>query len=139
MRLQDEFFEGTPVLEELKAHASSESLVLSRVSSRLSTNTADTFLPAGGILGAPLEHLCRLIDAYPSLRDADIVSSESFVEPLRLGIVHRFLLLELRRSGRKTIWARLERLRYKLASNWTFILAGAQTRANDSVSLNART
>lgn len=95
--------------------------------------SSTTFFPASGVLGAPLEHLRRLINAYPTLRDAEIISSECYTAPIRLGIVHRFLLLELRRHERKVIWVRFDRMRDRRESNWKFVRAGAQTRANDIV------
>lgn len=124
-------------MEELEVIASPENPALSRTPSTLSLESSlsgKTFLPTGGLLGASLEHFCRLIDAYPSLQDAEIISSECYQEPINMVLMHRFLLLELRRHKRKTIWVRLERLRDRLQSNRRFLLAGAQTRANDSVS-----
>lgn len=124
-------------MQELRFQSSAENLPLSRTSSAISmtsTRSTRTFLPDGGGIGGSLEQLCKLIDAFTSLRDAEIVSSECFAAPLRLGIVHRFLLIELRRGTRKPIWVRIERRRDNLESSRTFIFSGARSRANNSVS-----
>jgi len=39
---------------------------------------------------------------------AKILSTECYTESI-VGVVHRFLILELHREGRKSIWLRLDR------------------------------
>lgn len=105
--------------------------------SKGSMSTDLTFLPTAGGYGVPLEHLCRLIDAYPTLREGKIISSECYTSPMPGGLVHRFLMLELRREGRKTIWARLDRTRLKTVGAFQFFVSGGRTDSNDIVSNRA--
>lgn len=106
-------------------------LALTRVATR---ETMATFIPMDGAYGIPMVYLSRLIDDFPALRNAEIASSECWTAPIRFGVLHRFLVLELRREGRKSIWLRLERTRFKGDSAMKFIWQGGQTRANDIVS-----
>lgn len=124
--------------------ASARNLTQSRVSliappvsrvSLASLGSYKTFLPIKGCYGVFLTHLCDMIDMYPTLQEAEVISTECYTTPIRLGIVHRFLLLELRRDGLKPIWMRLDRTRNKFTSRARFVLTGGQTRANDIVSV----
>lgn len=111
---------------------------LTRVSTIMSFNSTfstSTVIPAGGGgYGIPLDHLCRLITSYPSLQDADIVASECYTKRIAPTVVHRYLVLELRREGKKTVWIRLDRTRFKAGGAMRFVRSGAQTKANDVVS-----
>lgn len=79
-----------------------------------------------------LADVCIHIDAHPSLRAAEIVSTECYA--LRAGAVtHRFVVLELRRQGRKDVWLRLDRRRGEKVSIFRFLSASGITDANDRV------
>lgn len=98
-----------------------------------------TVLKTGDVLKCALEVLCSLIDVYPSLRDAEIVSSECYTTSIArgtrlIGLVHRFLVLELSRDGHKPIWIRLERSRDTSEGSLTFLRSGAETLPIDHVS-----
>ena len=128
-------------MQELRS-ASTENLPLSRTFSRtsiMSTLSNQTVLQTGDVLESALEVLCSLIDVYPSLRDAEIVSSECYTKPIApgtglVGLVHRFLVLELSRDGHKPIWLRLERSRDTAEGNLAFLRFGAETLPVDHVS-----
>lgn len=124
-------------VEELSTNST-----LTRVSTSSSVNSTvstSTVIPtnAGGY-GMPLEHLCRLISSYPSLQDAEIVASACYTKRITsivgIAVLHRYLVLELRREGKKTIWVRLDRARSKASESRPFLRALGQTRANDVVS-----
>lgn len=145
--MQNDFLsvdDDVSAIQQLHDMASDEGFTLSRLpnapkarsmASLASRVSSQTFLPIEGGYGVLLKHLCHLIDRYPTLRDADIVSSECYTEPIRLRILHRFLLLELHREGRKPIWVRLDRTRDNFTSTGRFLLLNrARTRANDVVS-----
>ena len=55
-----------------------------------------------------VSQLCDVIKQHRSLRRAEILSTECYTEYTGR-VVHRFLLLELHREGRKDIWPRLDR------------------------------
>lgn len=69
------------------------------------------------------------------------MSSECRTRSMGLGLVHRFLVLELARKGKKTIWARLDRTRVKpvgplkvrVAGRLKFLIAAGTTPSNDIV------
>lgn len=61
-----------------------------------------------------------------------IIATESYSEHIRLGIYHRFLLMELAR-GDKTIWLRLDRRRSKRLGFLQFVWSGGSTSAYDTV------
>lgn len=74
-----------------------------------SAYSTETVVPANaGGYGVPLEHLCRLIDAYPSLQSAEIVKTECYTKRIvsvaGVAIVHRYLVLEICRKGKQPIW-----------------------------------
>lgn len=146
---QESFFDGVPEIQDYRLENATEDIPLTRVStgsslrsalSFSSTTSTKTFLPHGGGYGGSLEHLCDLIDAYPSLRDAEIVSSECHTQRIRIVLnltVHRFLILELRRGEKKPIWIRLDRTRTKTVSDLDFVRAAGRIQANDTVSWDA--
>lgn len=111
------------------------SSMLSRVSSRFSVASTTTFLSPEGGYGGQLNHLTQLINKYTALYHATIVSTEGYTQPIRLGVPHRFLLLELARPGKKTIWLRLDRRRSTSIGTFGFVRSGGSTQANDTVSI----
>lgn len=110
------------------------SSVLSRVSTRLSVSSVASFLHRSEYHG-PLSLLTSLVSKHTALYYATILSTECYTQPIRLGIVHRFLLMELARPGKGTIWLRLDR-RPTEVSTLRFLGAGGSTPANDTVSIS---
>lgn len=104
----------------------------SLIASKLSVSSAASFLHRSEYSG-PLSHLCHLISKHTALYYATIMSTECYSQPIRLGIVHRFLLMELARPGKKTIWLRLDRRRADAVGTLRFLGAGGSTPANDTV------
>lgn len=84
--------------------------------------------------GSTLSYLTQRISKHTALYYTAIVSTECYSEPMRLGIVHRFLLMELARPGKKIIWLRLDRLRSKRVGILRFLGSGGSTPAYDTVS-----
>lgn len=109
------------------------SSMLSRISSRNSVSSVVTMFPGQCGYGGQLSHLTQLISKHTALYYATIVSTECYTQPIRLGIVHRFLLLELARPGKKKIWLRLDRRLSKRVGPFRFVRAGGSTPANDTV------
>lgn len=115
------------------------------IKSIISTRTfksisAPTIIPANaGGYGVKLKHLCQLITEYPSLQTAEIVKSECYARRIAslagVEIVHRYLVLELRRKGKKPIWVRLDRTSDKAASRLHMVRSGGRTKDNDTVSI----
>lgn len=104
------------------------------------TYSAATVIPSGaGGYGVPLEHLCRLITSYPSLQHAEIFASECYTKQivsfLGFSIVHRYLVLELRREGKKTLWVRLDRTPDRAIGVLSMMRFRGNTKANDVVSM----
>lgn len=83
---------------------------LATVSTAMSTVT----VVARGILGLTLSELCDLITEHHSLQKAEIISIEVYTEPAKVW-GHRFMILELRRPQRKTVYLRLDRRRTRKA------------------------
>lgn len=120
----------------------SPAIQLQRVTTSMSTRTdissesTRTIISERGGYGIQLEHLCRMISTNPSLQDAKIIGSECYTKnigPSFAGVVHRFLVLQLLREGRKPIWVRMDRTRQKMGTTVNFVRAAATTRANDTV------
>lgn len=103
------------------------------LSAVFSSTTVNTLLPQGGGYGGSLSLLCQLVDTYTTLQHAIIVCAECYTQNIAAQIVHRFLVLELRRDGKKTIWVRLDRRRSKLVNTRRFLFARASTQSNDTV------
>lgn len=132
--------EGISVAHELRDEVSALAdplSMLSHISSRLSVATTTTILPTQGGYGGQLSQLTHLISKHTALYYATILSTECYYQSIRLGIVHRFLLLELSRPGRKTIWLRLDRRRSTVVGTFQFLRSGGSTRANDTVRTNS--
>lgn len=122
-------FEENPI-----ASTSSSITNLTQMTSRLSIKSTLTFIPHNGGFGGQLSHLCSLIGSYSALQNARIISAECHTESIALKIVHRFLILELMREGKKNIWIRLDRRRAKILGTLRFLRNHATTPANDTVS-----
>lgn len=91
-----------------------------------------TAVPNDEFLDIPLESLCSKIDNPGSLQTAEIISTECYRE--RAGLVtHKFLVLELRRPGRKVGWLRLDRRRGVGVSLSRFVGLSGVTKPNDRV------
>lgn len=127
-----------PSASSTSSHPRPLSRVLSRasvssVSTAITSNTTATVVPSLGILNLSLSDVCRYIEAHPSLQSAEIVSTECYSE--RAGpVLHRFVVLELRRPKRKNVWLRLDRRRAKNVSLARFLSGAGVTDANDRAS-----
>lgn len=108
------------------------SSVLSRVFS--GTHSESSALATVAEYGSTLDHLIQLIGKHTALYYATILSTECYSVPIRLGIVHRFLLMELARPGKTTIWLRMDRRRSKRVGNLRFLGSGGSTPSFDTVS-----
>lgn len=84
--------------------------------------------------GGMLNHLIQKISKHTTLYYTTIVATESYSELIRLGVYHRFLLLELAQPEKKTIWLRLDRRRSKRLGVFDFVWSGGSTSAYDTVS-----
>lgn len=124
-----EHFEHT-----INPSTSTSTSTLSRIIASLSRQSVLTMFPPNGCYAGQLNDLCNLIGSYPTLQNARIVSAECHAESIALRIVHRFLVLELEREGKKNIWLRLDRRTAKPVGKIKFILNGGVTQANDTVS-----
>jgi hypothetical protein len=87
---------------------------------------------AFGVHSFTLRELCLLIDSHGSMASADIVTASCYSQTVRF-VKHRFLILELSRPGRKTLWLRLDRRTDPMTSLFRLILNGVSTPANDVV------
>jgi hypothetical protein len=112
--LQTEFFmddDGKSLFEEAANHPTLRPVPKS--SSQLcshelySTPSVATVIFCGVWTMSVLQ-LCDVVQQHRSLRQAKILSTECYTESTR-GVVHRFLVLELHREGRKDICLRIDR------------------------------
>ena len=105
---------------------------LSRTMTNDSISSIATVVPAFGKIVLGLAELCGYIDRQPSLQEATIIATELYSE---VGVTynHRFLILELQRSGRKAIYLRLDRLRGKTTPTLRLVRNLGKTEANDEV------
>ncbi|KAF8309238.1 hypothetical protein DL93DRAFT_2231111 [Clavulina sp. PMI_390] len=101
-----------------------------------STSTKGTVMPQYGVMKLSLEDLCEYIRLHRTLQVASIVKSECYFE-VAGPVLHRFLILELRREGRKVIWLRLDRRRGEKISLIKFLSASGVTKANDQAMLSS--
>lgn len=92
-----------------------------------------TAVPQVGSIDLPLAKLCTYVDEQQSLQCAQIMATECYSQSSG-AVTHRFLLLELRREGRKDIWLRLDRRRGEGTSLLKFLSSVGITKANDRVS-----
>lgn len=126
--------EGVNIASELRIDppvSSRPSSVLSRVFSGYKAELP--FVPTVAEYGSALGHLTQLIRKHTALYYTTIVSTECYSEPIRLGIVHRFIILALARPGKKTIWLRLDRRRSKRVGVFRFLRSAGSTPAYDTV------
>ena len=86
-----------------------------------------------GVLDLSVSELCQLIQQRASLQHAIITRTEGYAEHLG-AVVHRFLVLELKREDKKPIFLRLDRRRGEGVSPMSLISASGVTSANDTVS-----
>lgn len=90
----------------------------------------NTLLSAGTLV-LDLRDLCVTIHERRSLRHAEIRCVEQY-RVFTGTVIHRFLVLELHRAGRKPIWMRLDRFR---GGGWVKSLVGGAP-ARDEVSVD---
>lgn len=152
--MKDEFFyldDGRSMLDESEVDTMSTNFhnpntpllrvgTFASARTSFSSETTRTIISERGGYGLPLEHLCRMISTHPSLQDAQIISLECYTKhmgPTLAGVVHRFLILQLVREGRKPVWLRMDCTRQKMTSTISFVRAGATSRANDTVSISS--
>lgn len=89
-------------------------------------------MPMYGILDLSLADVCDYIDGHSSLRAAEITATECYA--VKAGaVMHRFIVLEVHREGRKGVWLRLDRRRGEKVSIFRFLAASGTTQANDRV------
>jgi hypothetical protein len=120
------------LLSQSRPSGSNEPTVMPSRSRSPSCLSIETVLPSFDVLLLPLSQLCELVDSHHSLQRAETISSEAYTE--RVGaVIHRFLIMEIRREGKKPIWLRLERTRSRSVGVVEFLRAGASTPANDVV------
>ena len=81
-----------------------------------------------------LSLLCDYIRDHKSLSNASILEASTYTQRTSFIVKHRFLLLLLRRQGKKDVWLRLDRLRSDEKDLMGFVAAGGQVNANDIVS-----
>lgn len=105
---------------------------VSSLSSTFSASSVSTAVPTRGIVELSLVDVCDHIDEHPSLRAAEIISTECYAVQAS-AVMHRFIVLELRRQGRKDVWLRLDRRRGEKISLLQFLAASGTTQANDRV------
>lgn len=84
-----------------------------------------------------LQEFIDLIAGHRSLQNTEILSAEGYRQKIvgikEVSIVHRYLVLELKRHGQDPIWLRLDRRRDNDVGALAFLAAAAETRANDQV------
>ncbi|KAF8320416.1 hypothetical protein DL93DRAFT_2164033 [Clavulina sp. PMI_390] len=103
---------------------------LVRPSSRI--ESASTFFSHFGLIEFTLADVCGFIDESRALQGAQVISFEGYSEPAGV-VTHRFVVLHLRRDGRKDIWMRLDRRRGQGVSPSRFLFGSGTTQANDRV------
>lgn len=79
-----------------------------------------------------LDELVALIRSHTSLQRAAILSTEGYKQR-RNTILHRFLVLELRRQDRSPIWLRIDRRMHPETRMVSFLLASGKSPAYDTV------
>lgn len=79
-----------------------------------------------------LDQLTALIQAHSSLQRIEIASTEGYKQK-RNGILHRFLILELRRSDKSPVWLRIDRRMHPDTTRVSFVLASGESPAYDTV------
>ena len=115
---------------EVELHDSRDLRRSSSQRSIVSTRSNATVV-SHGILRLLISDVCELIRTHRSLHDAEVVSTECYYRRRR-SIYHRFLVLELRRTGKKDLWLRIDRPGEKEYPTLQF-LAKLRTPGNDLV------
>lgn len=80
-----------------------------------------------------LDDLVKLIESHTSLQDIKILSTEGYKEMSNV-VLHRFLILELRRGKETSVWLRIDRRVHPESKGVSFVLALGQSPAYDTVS-----
>ncbi|KAF8287411.1 hypothetical protein DL93DRAFT_2161660 [Clavulina sp. PMI_390] len=80
----------------------------------------------------PLRRFISMVEEHSIIQSMEIISSEGYKE-IHMGVVHRFLLLEVSRPAKPTVWLRLDRRRDYGVNIFAFILSAGVTEANDSI------
>lgn len=111
---------------------------VNRISSLETTGTRASIdslstIADGDVLMMGLSILCDYIHDHKSLASAEIMSASTYTQRSKMLVKHRFLLLHLRRKGKKEVYLRLDRLRSEELSAAGFVAAGGQVAANDIV------
>ncbi|KAF8309931.1 hypothetical protein DL93DRAFT_2230647 [Clavulina sp. PMI_390] len=101
------------------------------------TSTSDTTgtVISHGLFYLSLSELCDLIETRASLSNAEILFVECYCQRVNF-ITHRFLVLHLRRKGRKDIYLRLDRRAANDVGLTRLVLARGQTQARDEATLS---
>lgn len=142
LRIQDDFFSvgaGYRIAENSPTDGEFHDLTNSRLGKTPSTDSlssAGTFLTAEGGYSGQLGHLIQLINGHTALLRATITSTECYSNSILIGATHEFLILELERAGKKTIWLRLDRRRDTSITMPQLFLSRGSTPANDTVGTN---
>jgi hypothetical protein len=97
---------------------------------RYYTPSINTVVPSYGVFNLTIVELQTMIEEHRSLQVGEIMSSEGYFQH---AITHRFLILQLRRDGRKPIWLRLERRAGRSAFN--LLLSGGVAPTQDTVDI----
>ncbi|KAF8309922.1 hypothetical protein DL93DRAFT_2230640 [Clavulina sp. PMI_390] len=104
---------------------------------RSATYATTATVISSGVLLLSLSELCDLIDIRSSLANADILSVECYAQRVNLNFVlHRFLILHLRRQGRKDVYLRMDRRADGGVSLPKMMLQRGQTAAHDEANLS---
>lgn len=86
-----------------------------------------------GVLCLTIDQLCELVKQEPELQNAEIVTTQTYAMR-NSRIKHRFLLLEIYRPGKKTLWLRLDRRRDKKVTRAGLVSTAGTTDSCDQVS-----
>ncbi|KAF8289118.1 hypothetical protein DL93DRAFT_1163770 [Clavulina sp. PMI_390] len=124
--------DGSNPLYRLSLSEDSQYLSKRRESTATIASVA-TFFPRFGAIELSLADVCSFISEGAALRGAHIISVKGYCEPAG-PVLHRFVVLHLRRVQRKDIWLRLDRRRGQGVSAFRFVFASGDTQANDKVS-----
>lgn len=105
-----------------------------RAFGRATIETASSHWSVSDVQGMTMElgRLRELIEKHSSLQHVQIVETQGYKQK-RNGILHRFLILELQRQDKPSVWLRLDRRMHPNTSRIAFILASGESPANDSV------
>lgn len=79
-----------------------------------------------------LDKLVELIRSRPSLQRANILSTEGYKQ-IHSGVLHRFLILEVQREDRRSVWLRIDRRADPNMNRVSLLLARGESPAHDTV------